>query len=133
MNFTFVDPSSVENAPLACAVPQGFRRLAGRLQQFDRQLGYFGQDRFVLFYFEPRGGEVLWIDSRSSGFGTGAWRVFFDEVEPLARRQGADFGTDEAQGPHALVLDRVFGQAYYADHRDARAFLASQTRHAMSA
>lgn len=118
---------------LASAVPSGFSKLSDRLQQsIDRQLGYFGQDRFVMFYYEPRGAEVVWTDSQSCGFGTGGWRIFLDEIEPIARQDGADLGTAETRGRHGMVVDREYGRAYYADQGEARAFLAQQRR-AMSA
>jgi hypothetical protein len=133
MNFRSSESVGAEASPLVSAVPSGFSKLSDRLQQsIDRQLGYFGQDRFVMFYYEPRGAEVVWTDSQSCGFGTGAWRVFLDEIEPLARRDGADLGTAEARGRHGLIVDRAYGHTYFAEQREARAFL-SQQRRALSA
>jgi hypothetical protein len=133
MNFRPADHVGAEANPFVSAVPSSFLKLSDRLQQCSpRQLGYFGQDRFVMFYFEPRGGEVVWTDSRSCGFGTGAWQVFLDEIEPLARRHGMNLGTPETRGQHALIIDRHWGQAYFAEQREGRSFLAEQNR-AMSA
>src|SRR5687768_7130076 len=75
------------------AVPPGFLRLTGRLQQrIDRALGYFGQARFVFFYFGPRGEEVVWNDGHSYGFATGGWKTFGDKILPLAHAQGLNLG-----------------------------------------
>lgn len=92
----------------------------------ERKLGYFGQARFVLFYYEPRGEEVLWKDSWSYGFGTGAWAYFMDQVVPLARRYGVDLGSSEGSGSEVLIIDRFNGRAYFADRKSAERFLARQ-------
>jgi hypothetical protein len=113
----------------ASAVPSSFLKLNDRLQQCcPRQLGYFGQDRFVMFYFEPRGDEVMWTDSRSCGFGTGAWQVFLDQIEPLARRHGMNLGSTNLKGQHALLIDRLSSEAYFAPQQEGRRFLATQYR-----
>lgn len=133
MNFRPSDVIGAEATPFVSAVPSSFLQLSDRLQQCcPRQLGYFGQDRFVMFYFEPRGGEVVWTNSRSCGFGTGAWQVFLDEIEPLARRHGINLGNAETRGQHGLIIDRHWGQAYFAVQSEGRSFLAEQVR-AMSA
>ena len=133
MNFRTADLIGAEANPFVSAVPSSFLKLSDRLQQCcPRQLGYFGQDRFVMFYFEPRGGEVVWTDTRTCGFGTGAWQVFLDEIEPLARQHGVNLGNTESKGQHALIIDRHWGHAYFAGQREGRSFLAEQNR-AMSA
>jgi hypothetical protein len=134
MNFRPSDTIGAEAIPFVSAVPSSFLKLSDRLQQCcsPRQLGYFGQDRFVMFYFEPRGGEVVWTDSRSCGFGTGAWQVFLDEIEPVARLHGVNIGSAESRGQHGLIIDREWGQAYFAGQREGRVFLAQQ-RPALSA
>ena len=40
------------------------------MRSMDHMLGYRRRDRFVIFYYEPRGDEVLWRDSGSYGFAT---------------------------------------------------------------
>src|SRR4051812_8697778 len=115
MNLRASDLIGAEAMALVSAVPSSFLKLSDRLQQCcPRQLGYFGQDRYVMFYFEPRGGEVVWTDSRSCGFGTGAWQVFLDEIEPLARRHDRHLGNAETRGADALIIDRHWGHAYFA-------------------
>ena len=139
MNVRAFDPVEAETICPVSAVPASFLKLssAARQQQCcERELGYFGQDRFVMFYYEPRGQDVIWVDGRSSGFGTGGWRCFLDDIEPLARRHGVDVGDVNRPGRHALVVDRQFGQAYFADRDEAHAFVTGtrrQHRRAMSA
>lgn len=140
MSFAAFETIEAETNQLVSAVPPGFLKLStGRQQQqswgCDRELGYFGQERFVMFYYEPRGQDVIWADGRSSGFGTGGWQYFLDEIEPLARRMGLDAGSTTSRGRHALVLDRHFGHAYFADRGEAEAFVNNQgtRRRAMSA
>jgi hypothetical protein len=114
-----VDPS---------AVPAGFRTLSERQQQWvdPRRLGYFGQGRFVFFYYEPRGEEVVWNDGRTYGFGCGGWMAFQEDVAPLARSYGADMGDERRPGPHVLVVDRELGHAYFADRATAERFVIAQ-------
>ena len=110
-------------------VPAGFRTLGERQQQWidPRRLGYFGRNRFVFFYFEPRGEEVVWNDGHSYGFGTGGWMTFHDEVESLDAAYGADVGSEHRAGQHALVVDRELGRAYFADRSVAERFVRSQS------
>src|SRR5258708_10714734 len=73
----------------------------------DQMLGYCGRDRFVIFYYEPRGEEVIWRDSQSYGFATGAWSTFMGEVAPVAEHYGADVGCKGSPGKHVLLIDRA--------------------------
>lgn len=92
----------------------------------DRRLGYCGDDRFVLFYYEPRGEEVMWMDSRRHGFGLGGWRIFLEDIAPLAARYGVDVGVSGPRRTHALVLDRLGGLAYFVPRDSAEEFIASR-------
>ncbi|MFI5379132.1 MAG: hypothetical protein ACHRHE_07545 [Tepidisphaerales bacterium] len=115
------DPPEAETTPAAASALAGFLRLGGCLQRcIDRKLGYSGQDRFVLFHYEPRGQEVMWRDGSSYGFGSGGWQAFFDEVEPVAREHGVNVGNDTRPGDHVLVVDRVEGEAYFAERQRAQ-------------
>ncbi|MGA2499124.1 MAG: hypothetical protein ABSH20_15390 [Tepidisphaeraceae bacterium] len=110
-----------KTAPANASAPAGFLRLGKCLKQcLDRKLGYSGEDRFVLFHYEPRGQEVMWRDGRSYGFGHGGWQAFFDEVEPVAREHGISVGDDTRPADHVLVVDRVEGEAYFADRKRAQ-------------
>ena len=71
--------------PRAC-VPSTFIELSERLRSMDRRLGYYGQERFVFFYYEPRGEEVIWNDGRSYGF---VHRVLSESGVKLRGRGGA--------------------------------------------
>ena len=117
-------------APTGCfasVIPPGFLRLDQRVQQrIDRALGYFGQQRFVFFYFEPRGEEVVWNDGNSYGFATGAWVTFDRKILPLARSHGANLNQTGGQGEHVLLIDRMTGQAYFAPRQSAEEFVTSR-------
>lgn len=92
--------------------------------QSDRQMGYFGEGRFVAFRFEPRAEDVMWCDERSFGVATGGWMRFADEIEPLAELYGVNVGSHARQADHVLVLDRVRSTCYFAPRASAEAFLA---------
>jgi hypothetical protein len=96
------------------------------LQSIDRRLGYFRHARFVLFYYEPRGAEVIWNDGRSYGFGSGGWMTFLHEVAPLGSGQGLNLGDDDRPGDHVLVLDREHNRAWFADRRSAQRLVDRQ-------
>jgi hypothetical protein len=91
----------------------------------DQKLGYHGKDRFVLFYYEPRGEEVIWRDSHSYGFSTGAGQLFIDELAPVADHHKVDVGSSGSPGTHALLIDRAGQRAYFAERNEAVRFLTS--------
>ena len=93
------------------------------VQGMDQKLGYHGQDRFVIFYYEPRGEEVIWRDSRSYGFATGAGQLFIDELEPVAELHNVDVGGGGSPGTHVLLIDRVDRRAYFVERDEAIRFL----------
>ena len=66
--------SSSESHPAALAALVAL--IEKSVRGMDQKLGYHGNDRFVLFYYEPRGEEVIWRDSHSCGFSTGAGAAF---------------------------------------------------------
>lgn len=90
----------------------------------ERQLGYFGEGRFVAFRYEPRAEDVMWSDERSFGIATGGWQRFLDEVEPLADFYGVNVGSHGRSADHVLVFDRVRHTCYFAPRASAEAFLA---------
>lgn len=91
-----------------------------------RSLGYCGGARFVMFYYEPSGEEILWRDGRSYGFGTGGWLCFIDQIAPLAEACGLNLGGPTVRAVHALIFDRLLRQAYFADRDSAIRFLTQQ-------
>jgi len=118
----------VPSLPPLAYVPDGFIRLVEPLAAgVDRQLGYAGEARFVLFYYEPRGDEVTWNDGRTYGFGLGGWRVFLEMIEPLAQRYEMNVGGTGKAGPHVLIIDRLGHQAFFAERRRAQEFLTEQS------
>ena len=105
----------------------GLIKVDARLRQrIDRALGYFGQSRFVFFYFEPRGEEVVWNDGHSYGFATGAWVVFDRKISPLARSHGVNLGDADGEGGHVLLIDRMTGEAYFAPRDQAERLVCQQ-------
>ena len=104
----------------------GLIKIEARIRQrMDRALGYFGQSRFVFFYFEPRGEEVVWNDGHSYGFATGAWVMFDRKILPLARSYGVNLGEGCGEG-HVLLVDRMTGQASFAPRREAERLVCEQ-------
>ena len=109
------------------AVPSDFVPVCQFLNKsIERKLGYFRQARFVFFYYEPRGGEVVWNDGQTYGFGCGGWMTFLDEIAPLGRQQGVNLGSSDEAGDHVLVVDRKLKQAWFADRDSAESLVAEQ-------
>ena len=100
----------------------------------DQKLGYHGKDRFVVFYYESRGGEVIWRDSQSSGFATGAGQLFIDDLAPVADLHKVNVGGSATPASHVLLIDRSNQRAYFVQRDEAFQFLkAVATRHPQSA
>lgn len=98
----------------------GFVRVTDELPaRLDRQLGYFGDARYCLFYFDHQVEGVVWKDGRSYGFGAGAWRPFDEHIVPLAEMHGAD-------SSHALIIDREGPAAYFAPRTTAERLVTEQ-------
>jgi hypothetical protein len=91
----------------------------------DQKLGYHGKDRFVLFYYEQRGDEVMWRDSHSYGFLTGAATYFIEEFGAVAELHKVDVGITGSPGTHGFLIDRVGGRAYLVKRDEAVRFLKS--------
>jgi len=108
-------------------LPQDFVEVVDCLpSQIDRQLGYFGNSRFVCFRYEPRAEDVIWTDEKSFGIATGGWQVFNREVQSLADLYDVQVGSDKAQADDVLVYDRVRLASYFAPRASAEAFLAQR-------
>lgn len=107
------------------APPHGFVTLVEfRAVAVAQGLGYFREERFVIFGYCPGGGEVIWKDGHSSGFGTGGWQMFLDEIAPAAQRYGIRVGSAKGAGTHVLLIDRAADVVYAARREPAEAFLA---------
>lgn len=91
--------------------------------RIDRLLGYFGQERFVAFHYEPRAQDVMWSDGRSFGIATGAWRELHREIGPLAELYDVNPGSDGRDAEHVLLCDRIRMTACFAPRKNAQAFL----------
>ncbi len=92
----------------------------------DRQLGYFGAARFVIFTYDARTESVLWNDGESSGYGSGAWRPYVDHVEPLARQ--LEINLTGKSGSYVLLIDRSAQKAYFTRHDRAEVLIRNQDR-----
>lgn len=95
-----------------------------RATSIEHRLGYFGKERFVIFGYCPGGGEVVWKDGLSYGFGAGGWQVFLYELAPLAACHGAALGSLQSAGTHVLVMDRLRARTFAAPRERAEAFMA---------
>jgi hypothetical protein len=93
-------------------------------QNIEQQLGYCGQDRFVLFYFDPRSRHVMWRDSRSCGTGQSEQSALFKLIEKTAKALGISVGNHNGPGDHALLVDRVARRASFNFRELAQEFLA---------
>jgi len=91
----------------------------------ERQLGYFGNERFCFFYFDQQGDGLIWHDGSSYGFGLGSWRVFSDHIEPVALSHGVRLAGRRGDG-HVLLIDREHRSACFADWRTALAMIQEQ-------
>jgi hypothetical protein len=119
------EESGADCATLPVCLPPNFVELIElRSTQIELRLGYFRKERFVVFGYCPGGGDVLWKDGHSSGFGAGGWRTFLEEIAPLAQRRGMDLGGTTAVGTHVLLIDRHRKAAYVAPRESAEDFLA---------
>jgi hypothetical protein len=107
-------------------VPEEFLDITSpALDRIDRDLGYFGNEPYVLFAFEPRGGEVMWKDGVSCGFCQGGWDRLARRVEPIARQRDATLGREGTPATHALLVDRARGRAYLAQPVMAEVFFCA--------
>lgn len=110
---------------LAVSPPGDFVELAEfHVPSIARQLGYLGDDPFVLFGYCPWVFEVIWRDGRAFGFGNDGWRTYLLEIGPVAKGHGADIGTTTCLGTHVLLMDRLRKRLYAARRESAEKFLA---------
>ena len=117
-------PSTEGRPPPARLPPNAIELIELRSASIEHRLGYFRDQPFVIFGYCPGGGEVIWKDGRSSGFGTGGWKIFLQEVAPLAARRGASIGDLTSVGTHVLLMDRIRGAIYAVPRESAEDFLS---------
>jgi hypothetical protein len=104
--------------------PNAVELIELRSASIEHRLGYFRNDSFVIFGYCPGGGEVIWKDGHSSGFGTGGWKIYLQEIAPLAARRGTSIGDVTSVGTHVLLMDRINRVIYAAPRESAEEFLA---------
>jgi len=119
-----MNDQEISNAPDLPADFVEFSQLG--IVSVEHKLGYFGNDPWVIFAYCAGGGEVIWKDGRSSGFGTGGWKMFLDEIAPLALRHGIHLGAIGAAGTHVLLIDRLQHVVYAAPRQSAERFLCQR-------
>jgi hypothetical protein len=90
-----------------------------------------GPRRYVMLHWEPAGDELAWSDGAHSGAGQlDHWRflqvLHRPRVHSWLVEHHIDLGSSEASGTHALVVDRLTGQAWIALLPVARAIVRSQ-------
>jgi len=114
-------------APPLSDVPAEFIKLAEALPPgIDFRLGYSGDSRFVLFYYDPWSEAVAWDDGRSHGFGLGGQRGFMETIAPLAARYDVHLGNSDTMALHVLLLDRLRHEAFFAERQQAEPFVAER-------
>jgi hypothetical protein len=113
----FISRASYENV-----LPTDVLGLEQSLYQgIEQQLGYRGQERFVLFYYDPRSQRMMWRDSRSCGAGEVS---LFGLLDATAKACGVSVGDQNGLGDHALLVDRVGRRASFSFRERAQEFLA---------
>jgi hypothetical protein len=90
----------------------------------EHRLGYFRSEPFIIFGYCPGGGEVIWKDGHSSGFGAGGWKILLQELASLAARYDAFLGDLTRAGTHVLFMDRASRKMYAAPREAAEEFMA---------
>src|SRR5690242_2592893 len=119
------DRTVATGSPPALQLPAAIVELTEvRCVSIDRKLGYFRDERFVIFGYCPAGAEVVWKDGHSLGFGTGGWWTFLEEIAPMAARRGYGLGSATTAGTHVLLVDRTRGTVYVAEREPAEGFLS---------
>lgn len=92
-----------------------------------RTFGYRGEARFVAFYWEPSGDEVMFDDGRSSGTSaTYAFLAYRRHPAVVAHLDEYNLGYTDLEADYCLILDQESGRASIATRADARTFLADQ-------
>ena len=117
-------PPGTGESPLVSLPPEATELIELRSTSIQNRLGYFRDEPFVIFGYCPGGGEVIWKDGHSSGFGTGGWKILLYEIAPLAARRGVNIGTINSAGTHVLLMDRLNGKLYAVSRVAAEDFIA---------
>jgi len=111
--------------PPVSYVPAEFIKLLEPLSLgMDAKLGYSGDARYVLFYYDPWSDAVAWDDGRSHGFGLNGRREFMETIAPLTERYQVHLGSSITMASHVLLLDRLKHEAFFAEREQAEPFLA---------
>jgi hypothetical protein len=93
-------------------------------QIFENALGYKGENRWVAFYWDPCGDEIMWNDGIASADGQWpAWLTFVYHpiVAPLLNQYNLGGSDEEAE--HWLLLDRAKRVFYIGDRKTVHEFL----------
>lgn len=94
------------------------------LAGLDRQLGYRGDDRFVLFYYDESADGLVWKDS--AGYGFGSWIHFDLKIESLIQTLG--WQTSQV----VLLMDRTLKQAFLVQSNSSFSWNSIRVNKALS-
>lgn len=114
-----------QDRPPPVEIPRSFEQLPMTMPpRLAELLGYPGHCRFVAFYWEQIGDELMFNDGLFAG--TAECYPFKRLVEhfrvaPIVSRY--DFGSSDSEAAHWLVIDRRASRAFGAPISAARAFL----------
>jgi hypothetical protein len=127
-----IPPSISKSSDLRASFTSLVAVIENSIRGIDQKLRYPGRERFVVFYYEPRGEEVVWRDPCTYGFANGAAPDFEDELAPVADLYKVHVGSDCSPATHVLLVDRVDRRAYFVEKAQGLRFLAevAETRNA---
>jgi hypothetical protein len=94
---------------------------------FERALGYSGDARYLLVYWEPAGDELMWDDGQRAT--CGEWQsylLFIHHPRIAPALHTYTFGGSDAPARDGLVLDRQERVLYAGPIREARRLVQDQ-------
>jgi hypothetical protein len=84
--------------------------------KFEAALGYEGDARFVAFYWEPAGDELMYTNGQISANGEYApWILWRRHIATAPTLFGYDFGSSDTPARHWLLLDREDRRFYVGE------------------
>ena len=93
-------------------------------QIFEKALGYRGENRWVAFYWEPCGDELMWDDGIASADGQWpAWLIFIYHPPIVPILHQYNLGSSDEEARHWLLLDREERVFYIGDRKIVHEFL----------
>jgi hypothetical protein len=92
----------------------------------EEALGYSGKSRYVAFYWEAAGDELVWEDGRAKLIGANwpAWLIFVRHCRVARHLAPYQLGSSESEAAHKLLLDRQERTLYVGERKQVARFLA---------